>query len=65
MLAFTDEQLVTIQTIASPLPLGLRGAFLEALAAELGDRNVGDGELHRCALEARRLVTRAPAVNGR
>jgi hypothetical protein len=25
MLAFTDEQLVTIQTIASPLPLGLRG----------------------------------------
>jgi len=47
MLAFTDEQLVTIQTIASLLPLGLRGAFLEALAAELGDRNVGDGELHR------------------
>ena len=33
MLAFTDEQLVTIQSIASPLPLGLRGAFLEALAA--------------------------------
>ena len=65
MLAFTDEQLVTIQTIASPLPLGLRGAFLEALAAQLGDRDVGDGELHRCALEARRLVTRARAVNGR
>ena len=54
--AFTNEQLVTIQTIASPLPLQLRSAFLEALAAQLGDRDVGDGELHRCALEARRLV---------
>ncbi len=57
MLAFTDEQLVAIQTIAAPLPLQLRSAFLEALAAQLGNRDVGDGELHRIALEARRLVT--------
>jgi hypothetical protein len=29
MLAFTDEQLVTIQTIAAPLPLQLRSEFLD------------------------------------
>jgi len=56
-LAFTDEQLITIQTIAAPLPLQLRSAFLEVLAVQLGDRDVGGGELHRIALEARRLVT--------
>jgi hypothetical protein len=62
MLAFTDEQLVTIQTIAAPLPLQLRSAFLEALANELDGRDVGDGELHRIALDARRLVTGGQAV---
>jgi hypothetical protein len=34
--------LVTIQTIASPLPPQLRSEFLKALARELGDREVGD-----------------------
>jgi hypothetical protein len=55
--AFTDEQLVTIQTVAAPIPVNLRAAFLEALAAELAGRDdVGAGELHRLALEARRRV---------
>jgi hypothetical protein len=41
----------------APLPLGLRSAFLEALARELnGHSDVGDGDLHRCTLEARRQV---------
>lgn len=50
-LAFTDEQLVTIQIIAAPLPPQLLSAFLQALANELEGREVGDGELHRIALE--------------
>ena len=57
-LAFTDAQLVIVQTIAAPLPPALRSAFLEALARGLNGRSdVGDGELHKLALEARRLVT--------
>jgi hypothetical protein len=64
MLAFTDEQLVTIQTIAAPLPLQLRSAFLQALANELDGREVGDGELHRAALKARDAVPRSKALAG-
>jgi len=38
------------------LPLQLRSAFLEALAAQLGNRDVGDGELHKLAIAARQQV---------
>jgi hypothetical protein len=61
MLVFTDERLVTIQTIASPLPLQLRGAFLEALAARRSAmsswRRVGRRSLATIALSIRRRST--------
>ena len=60
MVAFTDEQLVIIQTIASPLPLKLRNAFLEVLAAELCSQEPADDEcLYNAALKARQVVSRA------
>jgi hypothetical protein len=53
MLALTDTRLEQIKTLAAPLHPRWRGAFLRALAAELGDRQVGDGELHHIALRVR------------
>jgi hypothetical protein len=37
------------------------GDFLQALAGELNGRDVGDGEVYRAALAARRLGTRPSA----
>jgi hypothetical protein len=53
MLALSDAQLEQIKTLAAPLHPRWRGAFLRALAAEIGDREVGAGELHRIALRVR------------
>jgi hypothetical protein len=39
----------------------LRGAFLRTLAAELGDRDIGDGELHQIAIKVRQHVLQPSA----
>jgi hypothetical protein len=53
MLALTDTQLEQLKTLAAPLHPRWRGAFLRALAAEIGGRAVGDDELHHIALRIR------------
>ena len=64
MLALTDTQLEQLKTLAAPLHPRWRGAFLRALAAEVGNRaDVGDGELRRIALKVRQSTmerARAP-----
>jgi hypothetical protein len=50
MIHFTDAQLTEIFRLTKPLAPANRDAFLQILAAELGDRStVGDGELYRIA----------------
>jgi hypothetical protein len=48
-LALTDQQLDLVRTAAHQLPRSLRSAFLQRLAAQLGGREFGDGQLHRVA----------------
>jgi hypothetical protein len=49
MLALTDQQLDVVRTAGAQLPHRLRAAFLQKLAAQIDDRDIGDGELHRLA----------------
>jgi hypothetical protein len=53
MLALSDSQLEQLKNLAAPLHPRWRGTFLRALAAEIGDREVGAGGLHRIALRVR------------
>jgi hypothetical protein len=46
----SDTQLDQVMRLAQPLPVGLRAAFLERLAAELGAlAELGDGTVYRIA----------------
>ena len=51
---FTDDQLDQLFRLTKPLAPANRDAFLQILAAELGDHTeVGDGQLYRAA---RRII---------
>ena len=61
MIALNDYQLALIMDLATPLARKERSAFLEAVAARLGGRQVGDGALYRVALAVQReLLGRKP-----
>ena len=47
----TDEQLAVIMAAAEPLAPADRGPFLEAVAASLRGREIGDGLIHRVIAE--------------
>jgi hypothetical protein len=56
--ALTDDQLGQVMNIAALISQDLRGDYLERIAADLRrrcdrDGAVGDGDVHRAALEAR------------
>jgi len=54
----TDAQLELVMRLSQPLQLRCRDAFLRILAHELrGKRDVGDGELHRIAVEVIRTYS--------
>jgi hypothetical protein len=59
----TDAQLATVTRAAAPLARPDRGPFLEAVAAALQGRELGDGLVSRvCAEQQRRWLT--PPVEG-
>jgi hypothetical protein len=59
MLALTDENLKTLQTVAAPIEPKLRGRLLEAVAeACRGRPDLGPGEFHRIAHTCARRVMR-------
>jgi hypothetical protein len=58
----TDAQLDAIVRACQPLAPGDRGAFLEAVAAALRDREIGDGLLHRTIAEVQRKFWDPPVL---
>jgi hypothetical protein len=51
-MCLTDSQLAELMRLAQPLAPPCRDAFLRILAHEFrGRRDIGDGELHRTAIE--------------
>jgi hypothetical protein len=65
-LALTDAQLDIIRNFAEPLNPDDRSAYLERVAALLGDRELGDGIVSRMAQLAQAEFRRLPAqINGR
>jgi hypothetical protein len=53
----TDEQMREVQQAAAIVPYDLRQTFLERLALELRDKDLGDGLVHRVAYEVARDIT--------
>jgi hypothetical protein len=53
-IALTDEQLTAIMRACAPLRPDARGAFLEAVAAALQGREIGDGSVGRAIAAAQR-----------
>jgi hypothetical protein len=65
-LALTDDQLDIIRNFAEPLRPDQRDAYLQRVAALLGDRELGDGIVSRMAQLAQGEFRRLPAqINGR
>jgi hypothetical protein len=65
-LALTDEQLRIVLDFAEPLNPQDRSAYLVRVAALLGDRELGDGVVHKMARVAQGEFKRLPAqINGR
>jgi len=63
MIALNDYQLALIMDLATPLARKRRSAFLEAVAARLEGRQVGDGALYRVALGVQReMLGRNPTA---
>jgi hypothetical protein len=62
-LALSDQQLDTLHRLAWPLAPDDRSAFLELVAQRLQEQggNIGDGALHRIAVEAQRQFWRPPS----
>jgi hypothetical protein len=58
----TDSQLDVIQAAAQPLAPADRSAFVEAVAAGLRGREVGDGLLHRTIAEAQKKFFAPPVL---
>jgi hypothetical protein len=50
-LSFTDEQVDAVMRAATPIPLADRTAFLEAVAAKLDGKVLGDGVVFRAIRE--------------
>jgi hypothetical protein len=64
-IALTDAQLDVIHRLAWPLAPQDRGAFLELVAQLLQEQpTIGDGTVHRIAVEAQRRFWSPPAVDG-
>jgi hypothetical protein len=62
-LALTDEQLDTIHRAAWPLAPADRASFLEAVAQALqAQPTIGDGVIHRVALECQRRFWTPPEL---
>jgi hypothetical protein len=53
----TDEQMREVQQAAAIVPYDLRQTFLERLALELRDKDLGDGLVHRVAHAVARDIT--------
>ena len=53
-IALTDEQLAAVMRACGPLRPDARGAFLEAVAAALQGREIGDGSVGRAIAVAQR-----------
>ena len=51
-IAFTDAQLEQIRMTAAQIPRRLRNIYLERIVQLLGDRDFGDGDVHRAARAA-------------
>jgi hypothetical protein len=63
-LALTDEQLDTIHRAAWPLAPADRAPFLEAVAQALQQQpTLGDGVIHRVAVECRRRFWTPPDLS--
>jgi hypothetical protein len=58
----TDSQMDAIMRAAGPLAPADRSAFLEAVAAGLRGREVGDGLLHRVVAEVQRKFFDPPVL---
>jgi len=56
-IALTDAQMREVMAAARLVPTHLRSAFLEQLAAELRDREIGDGLVHRLAHDVVRRIS--------
>jgi hypothetical protein len=56
MIAFTHNQLLDVTTIASSVPLHLRGIFLRVLAKKLDVRAFNGGGLHLTAIASRTVT---------
>jgi hypothetical protein len=68
--SFTDAQLDALMRVAAPLHPRDRRAFMEDVARALDGREIGDGSLHRVAIEIQRRYWSPPlaastAINGR
>ena len=57
MIALTDSELHEIMQAAQMVPYDLRRVFLERLALELRDKDLGAGLVHRIAFEVARMIT--------
>jgi len=64
-LALTDEQIDTLTRIAAPLHPRDRKPFLEDVTRALNGRELGDGLLHRIAIECQRRYWSPPAIDAR
>jgi hypothetical protein len=53
-IALTDQQLDAVMAAAKPLQPADRGPFLEAVAAALQGREIGDGTVYLAISEAQR-----------
>jgi len=66
MLALTDENLKTLQTVAAPIAPKLRARFLEDVAAACrGKADLGPGEFHRIARACARRIMNGDGIDGR
>jgi len=61
--SFTDSQLDALMRVAAPLHPRDRRAFMEDVAAALNGHEVGDGNLHRVAIECQRRYWDPPLTH--
>jgi hypothetical protein len=61
-ISLSDDQLQTIMECAAPLQPRDRSAFLEAVAAQLRGKELGDGLVGRVCREVAATYYRAPTI---
>jgi len=65
VLKLTDEQWNALREMATPIPVHMRSAFLDAVASTLANvPDPGDGEIHRAARIAQQKIMHGPRGNG-